>query len=118
MSLPQTDGHLTNGHVNNVNGTPRVSSDYEPTNWQEWTPRPRWHDREPRFVHSVKWVDGDGLEHLHIVRTDALDEVLYEVRMLQQFISICREQAQEDHATSTSGESPEGWCSIHNAKMQ
>jgi hypothetical protein len=38
--------------------------------------RPSWRDREPAIVYSIKWVDADKHEHLHIGRGDTLDEVL------------------------------------------
>ena len=38
-------------------------------------PRPSWRDREPAIVHSIKWKDSDGHEHLHIIRSDDLDEL-------------------------------------------
>jgi hypothetical protein len=42
-------------------------------------PRPTWRDHEPAVVHSLKWHDSDGIEHLYVVRADDLDEALRHV---------------------------------------
>jgi hypothetical protein len=41
-------------------------------------------------VHSLKWHDHDGIEHLHVVRSDDLDEVLREIGMVKAFIEAAR----------------------------
>jgi hypothetical protein len=53
-------------------------------------PRPSWRDREPAIVHSIKWKDSDGHEHLHIVRGDDLDEVLLHLRTVKAVIAAAR----------------------------
>ena len=53
-------------------------------------PRPSWRDREPVIVHSVKWRDNDGHEHLHVVRGDDLDEVLLHLRTVKAVIAAAR----------------------------
>jgi len=53
-------------------------------------PRPSWRDREPAIVHSIKWVDADKHEHLHIVRGDTLDEVLLHLRTAKAVIAAAR----------------------------
>lgn len=50
--------------------------------WKAAPPQPSWRDREPRHVHSVKWVDSEGLEHLHVVRADDIDTVLKDVAVV------------------------------------
>ena len=56
-------------------------------------PRPSWRDREPAIVHSIKWRDSDGHEHLHIVRGDDLDEVLLHLRTVKAVIAAARARA-------------------------
>jgi hypothetical protein len=56
-------------------------------------PRPSWRDREPAIVHSVRWRDHDGHEHLHVVRGDDLDEVLLHLRTVKAVIAAARARA-------------------------
>jgi hypothetical protein len=53
-------------------------------------PRLSWRDREPAIVHSVRWWDHDGHEHLHVVRGDDLDEVLLHLRTVKAVIAAAR----------------------------
>jgi hypothetical protein len=41
-------------------------------------------------VHSLKWCDHDGIEHLHVVRSDDLDDVLRQVRTVKAFIAAAK----------------------------
>jgi hypothetical protein len=52
--------------------------------------RPSWRDHEPAIVHSIKWVDANKHEHLHIVRGDTLDEVLLHLRAVKAVIAAAR----------------------------
>jgi hypothetical protein len=53
-------------------------------------PRPSWRGHAPAIVHSLKWKDSDGHEHLHIVRGDDLDEVLLHLRTVKAVIAAAR----------------------------
>jgi hypothetical protein len=64
-------------------------SDYEPASAP--TPElPGWRNREPRFVHSLKWFDTDRIEHLHVVRSDDLDDVLRGISRVRASIKATR----------------------------
>jgi hypothetical protein len=41
-------------------------------------------------VHSLKWHDHNGIEHLHVVRSDDLDDVLRQVRTVKAFIAAAK----------------------------
>ena len=56
-------------------------------------------------MHSLKWFDTDGVEHLHVVRSDDLDEVLREIGMVKAFIKAAR--ARDEKPASVPTEAPE-----------
>jgi hypothetical protein len=60
--------------------------------------RPGWRDHEPLHVHSMKWVDADGIEHLHVLRSDDLDDVLKQMATVKQCIKAARAKAAEAKA--------------------
>jgi hypothetical protein len=49
-------------------------------------------------VHSLKWHDHDGIEHLHVVRSDDLDDVLRQVRTVKAFISASKARARDENS--------------------
>jgi hypothetical protein len=87
---------------------PYVASDHTPS----------WRDHEPAIVHSLKWKDTDGIEHLHVVRADTLDEALLHIRKVKVVIAAAKAKTQqepkENHAYS---DSRPDWCTIHNTQM-
>jgi len=52
--------------------------------------QPSWRDHEPAIVHSIKWVDTDKHEYLHIVRGDDIDEVLGHLKKVKVVIAAAR----------------------------
>jgi hypothetical protein len=117
-------GKYSDISFDDTNPAPRIDHDA----WKkEHRMTTGWHTREPRFVHSLKWHDSEGVEHLHVVRSDDLDEVLREVRVVKQFIKAAKAQA-EEHAVAVSTTTPEppqepaeepqkGYCTVHNLWM-
>ena len=92
--------------------------------------QPSWRDWEPRHVHSVKWVDSEGLEHLHVVRGDDIDQILKDVAVVKLCIEHARTRAakkrqQATQETPQASEQPpaaepdpqKGWCAAHNVWM-
>jgi hypothetical protein len=79
---------------------------------------PSWHDHEPVFVHSLKWHDADGVEHLHVVRSDDLDEMLRQVKTIKVCIAAAkaRDKAQAIDAKEESSTSPRR-CLVHDTEM-
>jgi len=86
----------------------------------------------------MKWVDSDGIEHLHILRSDDLDDVLKQMRTVKMCIQAAKEKALEQRKArpasepgpedprgdereeegSAEGEVPEGFCVIHDVWMK
>jgi len=92
--------------------------------------QPSWRDREPRHVHSVKWVDSEGCEHLHIVRADDIDTVLKDVAVVKLCIAAAKQRAakkrqQAAQEAPQASEQPSAaepdpqkeWCAAHNVWM-
>jgi hypothetical protein len=79
-------------------------------------PRPSWRDREPAIVHSIKWRDHDGHEHLHIVRGDDLDEVLLHLRTVKAVIAAARSREGSGEAPAAGDTVPT--CPDHHVPMR
>jgi len=79
-------------------------------------PRPSCRDREPAIVHSIKWRDHDGHEHLHIVRADALAEVLLHLRKVKSEIAAARAREGSGDAPATGDAVPT--CPDHHVPMR
>ena len=120
--------HITNNGTNghSTQPYPPCPSDYpEAKLLHDVKNVPLWRDQEPPHVHSLKWTDSDGIEHLHVVRGDTIDDVLVEVRTVKQFIRASREQdAKRDSApvpqadtneTPETAEKPQAvYCDVHD----
>ena len=80
------------------------------------TPRPSWRDHEPAIVHSIKWKDSDGHEHLHIVRGDDLDEVLLHLKKVKAVIAAARARTGVGDALAVGDAVPT--CPDHRVPMR
>ena len=78
---------------------PPCSSDYEPaptTHVTSKTPRTGWRDAFPPYTHNLSWVDADGLSHSMTLRSDDLQGLMADLRLLKCAIK----QAKQQHAQS------------------
>jgi hypothetical protein len=73
-----------------------------------------WRDQNPIYTHSLKWRDSDGTQHLHVIRSDDLDEVLRQVKAIKTVIAAAR--AHEAEAHEQEPDRPD-WCPIHRVQM-
>jgi hypothetical protein len=79
---------------------------------------PSWRDHEPAIVHSLKWRDSDGIEHLHVIRADTLDEALVHVKKLKLCIASARAKSPSQAVdTKAPGSVSPRRCEIHDAEM-
>jgi hypothetical protein len=78
---------------------------------------PSWHDHEPAIVHSLKWRDAGGIEHLHVIRADTLDEALVHLKKLKLCIAAAKSKVSEPDLPPTTDSRPD-WCPIHNVAMK
>jgi hypothetical protein len=79
-------------------------------------PRPSWRGHAPTIVHSIKWRDNDGHEHLHVVRGDDLDEVLLHLRTVKAVIAAARAREGSMDALATGDTVP--MCPDHHVPMR
>jgi hypothetical protein len=92
---------LSNEELAAVNGQSVPAADEPTIGDTDTAPAPKaelpgWRSAEPRFVHSLKWFDQDGIEHLHVVRSDDLDDVLRQVRTVKAFIAASKARARDE----------------------
>jgi hypothetical protein len=79
---------------------------------------PSWRDHEPAIVHSLKWRDADGLEHLHVIRADTIDEALVHIKKLKLCIAAAKTKAQAQAVdTKEPGSVSPRRYAIHDAEM-
>jgi hypothetical protein len=84
---------------------------------------PSWRSREPKYVHSLKWRDAEGCEHLHVIRTDDMDELVREVTAIKALIATAKAKAEasavsEPEASPVADEPRPGWCGRHHVYMK
>lgn len=111
------NGTHSNGHVTYL----PCDSDYEPRPVIDVVarePKPGWHDQNPRFVHSLTWTDGDGVGHMLVLRSDDLQALFADIKMVKGLIK----RSKEKHATANP-DAPETqpeqvMCKIHNTAME
>ena len=75
-----------------------------------------WRDHEAPVVHSVTWTDAEGLNHMHCVRGDTLDEVLLHLRK----VKVCIDAAKAKAKTQEPKADPElssRRCELHDVPM-
>jgi hypothetical protein len=79
-----------------------------------------WRDQNPLYTHSLKWRDGDGIEHLHVIRSDDLDELLRQVKTIKVVIAAAKARDAKacDPAPVPTTNSRPDWCHVHNVAMK
>jgi hypothetical protein len=80
---------------------------------------PSWRGHEPAIMHSLKWHDADGIEYLHVIRADDLEEALRHVLKVKLCIQAARMKGARG---SEVGREPAGvrpdWCGVHGVQMK
>jgi hypothetical protein len=79
-----------------------------------------WRDQNPLYTHSLKWHDGDGIEHLHVIRSDDLDELLRQVKTIKVVIAAAkvRDSKADNPAPAPTTDNRPDWCHVHNVAMK
>ena len=114
-----SNGHMSNGNVTYL----PCSSDYEerPTiDVVAREPKPGWHDQNPRFVHSLTWTDADGVGHMLVLRSDDLQALFGDIKMVKSMIKRSKEKAKEKQPEAQQEQTqPEHVvCKIHGVQME
>jgi hypothetical protein len=119
--------HATNLNHNGTNGHfLNCASDYEERPLIDITPaapRPAWRDQFPMFTHNLSWVDADGCSQSMTLRSDDLQSLMADLRLLKGMIKQAKESAKEKvHGDSQApveltAETDVKRCAIHNVDM-
>jgi hypothetical protein len=113
-----------NSHpAEHLNGTHGVYAPESETRFQAWKTEPRWTDREPPYLHSLKYAI-DGIEHLTVIRASDVDDLWKRVRTVMELVRVTRERKPappvEPSQLAAPAEAPEadkGYCAVHNIWM-
>lgn len=61
----------------------------DPQAWKREAPAP-WQGHEPPFLHSLKWRDDWGIEHLTCIRASTSEELWREVKKVTALIKVAK----------------------------
>jgi hypothetical protein len=94
----------SNGHFLNC------TSDYEPRpltiDVVPTAPTPKWRDQQAAFTHHIQWVDHEGISHGLTIRSDDLQSLMADLRLVKAGIREAKKQAAE--SASVPGDSQSG----------
>jgi hypothetical protein len=117
--------HLKGNH--NSNGCTLVcESDYPVIDVTPFTPRqpkPGWKDAFPQFTHNVSWVDSDGISQSMTLRSDDLQSLMADLKLLKAMIKAAKAQHAEPQSqsdteqTETASNPDVQHCPIHDVAM-
>ena len=99
------------------------ASDYEPAPILDTTltaPTPKWRDDFPLFTHNISWLDSDGISHSLTLRSDDLQALFADLRLLKSMIRASRQKAPVDNPgkPQQNTEHERVVCKIHNVEME
>ena len=109
----------TNGHFLNC------ASDYEPSPVIDITPatasKPDCTGQHATYTHHVQWLDSDNVQHGLTIRSDSLQGLLADLKLIKGMIRQAKAKAAEHappQATQTPApDSDEPPCKIHGTPM-
>jgi hypothetical protein len=87
-------------------------------------PRPKWRDQFPQFTHNLSWLDADGCSHSMTLRSDDLQGLMSDLKLLKGMIKAAKQKAAESASQSTqTTQTPEPDsdvppCKIHGVPME
>jgi hypothetical protein len=103
------------------------ASDYEAIDVTPTVPKPAWRDEFPTFTHHLQWVDADGITHGLTLRSDDLQGLMSDLRMVKGMIRQAKQQASERAPQQATQAQADGaseeeqpdvqHCRIHKADM-
>jgi hypothetical protein len=111
-----------NGIHSNGNGFLNCSSDYPAIDITPLpaTPRPKWRDQHPLYVEHIEWVDHEGISHGLTLRSDDLQSLLADLRLVKSMIRQAKKQA-SDRTPQQAVPEPDSDlppCRIHGVPME
>jgi hypothetical protein len=79
---------------------------------------PSWRDHELPIDHNLECCHADGIEHLHMIRADTLDEALVYIKKLKLCIAAAKAKSPSQAVdTKEAGSISPRRCAIHNTEM-
>ena len=82
------NGQGVNDHVNGKVAYLPCESDYPPApviDVMPTAPTPQWRNEFPQFTHNLSWQDSDGLSHSLTLRSDSLQGLMADLRLLKGY---------------------------------
>ena len=111
-----------NQHTNGTNGRRlECSSDYEecpqidviPT-----APTAQWRNEFPRFTHNLVWQDSSGISHSLTLRSDSLQDLLGDLKLVKSMIKAAKEQHRTANPTQPVTQEEKVVCKLHSVQME
>jgi hypothetical protein len=114
-----------------MNGTHGAYAPEPEARFQAWKQPPRWADKEPPYLHSLKYAI-DGIEHMTVIRASDVDDLWKRVRTIMELVKAAKartehpgQQPPQQGASPGTPEAPlpqvtepqQGFCSLHNVGM-
>ena len=109
---------------------PACPSDYEAidiTPLPKAEPKPGWRDQHAAFTHHLQWADADGISHGLTLRSDSLQGLMADLRMVKGMIKAAKQKAAESQPQQAVQTQADGAreskqpdvqrCKIHAADM-
>jgi hypothetical protein len=85
------------------------------------TPKPGWRDQHAAFTHHIQWVDADGISHGLTLRSDSLQGLMADLKMVKGMIRQAKQKASESTPQQAETPVPDSdipACRIHNVAME
>ena len=110
-------------HSNGLNG--KVShlpcpSDHElaPIDVTLSTPTPQWRKEFPKFTHNINWLDSDGINHSMTLRSDSLQSLMADLKLLKGMIRQAKEKHNTVNPTQSQTQEERVVCKVHGVEME
>jgi hypothetical protein len=117
--------HLNGNH--NSNGCTLVcESDYPVIDVTPFTPsksKPGWKEQHAAFTHHIQWVDAEGISHGLTLRSDSLQDLMRDLRLVKSMIKAAKQKHAElqpkasEPQPQAQAEPDVQHCEIHNVDM-
>jgi hypothetical protein len=77
---------------------PACASDYDAVTIDitpQTAPKPGWRDQHAAFTHHIQWIDADGISHGLTLRSDSLQGLMADLKMVKGMIKAAKQKAAE-----------------------
>ena len=119
--ISATDLHLNGNGVNPKVAYLPCSSDHEERPAIDITPTaptPQWRNEFPQFTHNLSWQDSDGISHSMTLRSDSLQDLMADLKLLKAMIRQANEQHSSANPSQPETQPEHVSCKIHGVQME